>query len=640
MAGMLHAHLRAVANERVVGREGERQSIRQVFAQGATERVVYLWGEGGMGKTTLLGAAVAEADDAGWRPIVIDAVAVGADIGLLDSALAGAVDDGSRPPVVVIDGAEAMWSVLPVLRERIAARLPGDARVLIAGRRAPDPGWQSGGWEHITRVIPLGPLDQHDAVAVLARLGVTDARQVGRIVRWAKGLPLALAVGGAASPPDGDPATLGSELWRRVSHPEVGDHQPDALLLMAIVGRVDAGLLRGVVHDEHPAETLAWLGALSFTTAVGSRVGLHDRLRDALRREMRIRDPLRAQQLRLAAADHLRDRALAGEAHLIGDLRGLIDEETVQTGFEVDPNLGMYVDRVRFGDAAALFARLDSPAGPWWDRLARWLAEAPTQVLAVRDAEQHLAAVAIWVTPQTAPPWAAEDPILTSALSYAERISPGGNAVILLDAEPLVSGPQSMTAIFGLANPGVLARCGLTNPNTIVALCGPLPAEPRQLVTALGFERHESLDRRYHDRDYEGWVLDCGPGGLVDATHELVYRSCGATRRAGSAEPSAGEVRELLRCFHRPDVLANVPWAVGRTPARRAACVQERLYAALDATFGSSADELLSRRCIELGYLAEDASHSRAQAELYLSRTAYFRRLADACSRLAAQVVR
>jgi hypothetical protein len=105
---------------------------------------------------------------------------------------------------------------------------------------------------------------------------------------------------------------------------------------------------------------------------------------------------------------------------------------------------------------------------------------------------------------------------------------------------------------------------------------------------------------------------------------------------AGAAAPDAERRRdedlhrvalEAVRAAARPAVLA-------RTPFTRA-----EIDAAVGAAFGSSGDDALLRRVVELADLDADVSHDQAMERLAVSRATYYRHLRQARARLAATLV-
>jgi hypothetical protein len=97
----------------------------------------------------------------------------------------------------------------------------------------------------------------------------------------------------------------------------------------------------------------------------------------------------------------------------------------------------------------------------------------------------------------------------------------------------------------------------------------------------------------------------------------------------------AESVRSALKSFHRPSELAANPLATGTEPDQRAASVRALLEQAVAGAFGDTADEVLARRTLELGYLDPSITHEGAADTLHLSRAAYFRRLRQAVDRVA-----
>ena len=122
---------------------------------------------------------------------------------------------------------------------------------------------------------------------------------------------------------------------------------------------------------------------------------------------------------------------------------------------------------------------------------------------------------------------------------------------------------------------------------------------------------------------------------LLDYIAEL-ERGDGVGEPVEAARPvSVADVRDALRNFHRPALLAGSPLGAGAGARARAEFVRARLAEAVAHSFGATPDELLLRSVIERGYLEPGTTHEQVARELYLSRTSYFRRLRRATERLA-----
>lgn len=131
--------------------------------------------------------------------------------------------------------------------------------------------------------------------------------------------------------------------------------------------------------------------------------------------------------------------------------------------------------------------------------------------------------------------------------------------------------------------------------------------------------------------------IDYGPGGLLGAQLNVVYREVGYHGSRSRAVVAVGfeVVRDALRDLRVPHRLATSPLAEGEGTAARAASVRARLDAAVEEAFGSTDDERGLRDVLTRGYLDPAPSHELAADSLHYSRSAYFRRLRTATERLA-----
>ena len=110
---------------------------------------------------------------------------------------------------------------------------------------------------------------------------------------------------------------------------------------------------------------------------------------------------------------------------------------------------------------------------------------------------------------------------------------------------------------------------------------------------------------------------------------------------AAAAVDLTADVRDALRHWHRPDRLAASPLATGDGTTTRAADLQGRLLAAIQASFGATDEDRELRQTLEAGYVSADGrSHESVAEALYVSRAQYFRRLRTAVDRVALTVAR
>jgi hypothetical protein len=157
----------------------------------------------------------------------------------------------------------------------------------------------------------------------------------------------------------------------------------------------------------------------------------------------------------------------------------------------------------------------------------------------------------------------------------------------------------------------------------------------------MGYAAHPELDTIDGERTVHCCIRDCGPAGSLGLPRHIVYRDIGLQPPAPGAvtQLAAETIREALRCFHQPNRLATSPLARGGTVQERAESVRRVVRQAVEDTFGDSPAERLLRDTIVRGYLDPDAGHERAQLDLHVSRTTYFRQLSDASQRVADHVL-
>ncbi len=152
-----------------VGRKRELGFLDSLFVDDPPANVVLVHGPGGIGKSTLLRHVQRRGEAAGWTPVLVEARDLPPVPDALDDALAEARD--VERPLVLIDSYERMAALGGYLRRAVLPQLPDATIVVIAGRRAPEPGWCEGGWEGLTVELELEPLSGAESRGAAGRPG-------------------------------------------------------------------------------------------------------------------------------------------------------------------------------------------------------------------------------------------------------------------------------------------------------------------------------------------------------------------------------------------------------------------------------------------------------------------------------------
>jgi hypothetical protein len=200
-----------------VGRQHELKCWRNAIT-GSGVSVFYLYGPGGIGKTSLLYAFAAEArcraiattpiDTRDLEPTLrVTAALDGAGL----SATSG--DPNGSQRVVLVDTYEHRWPIEPLVRFELLRRVQGTTLLVIAGRLPPSAEWRALSlWGSMIMLIALPNLAPPEATEHLARRG-SEARRPRRSSRFRMAIPWH-----SRSPPKRS-GTRRRRLFRPAAHP-------------------------------------------------------------------------------------------------------------------------------------------------------------------------------------------------------------------------------------------------------------------------------------------------------------------------------------------------------------------------------------------------------------------------------------
>ncbi|MFE3442624.1 AAA family ATPase [Nocardia sp. NPDC059180] len=289
---------------RFVGRAAELALVAEALeCDEPLFSVLYLYGPGGIGKSSLLEVIADSASATGAIVVRLDGRELAPNPAELLDALARVVEvpvDGpiSAPGrlVMLVDTYERLAPLDDWLRRRLLPRLPASAVTVIAGRMPPDPAWRAEvGLGELLRVVALRNLSPVESREFLRVNGV-DPKRHDQIVTVSHGHPLGLALVTDLYARDGDVPDdpLSPDLVAALLHRFVdvvpSDRHRQALEVCALARVTTEPLLRDVLGVEDANDLFGWLRDLSFVYPGSDGLHPHDLARDALDADLRWRD--------------------------------------------------------------------------------------------------------------------------------------------------------------------------------------------------------------------------------------------------------------------------------------------------------------------------------------------------------------
>jgi len=306
--------LSAARQRRFVGRANEVTAFQSVLQAEALPYVVlYIFGPGGVGKTTLLRQLQQLCGQNSATAVYIDARNIEASPDALMTTLANALGQpGHTQPlqiigergtrhVLFIDTFELLVPLDGWLRDVFMPGTPENLLVVLAGREAPATGWRSDPvWNELMRVLPLRNLTPEESRTYLSQRNIPD-NQHQAILNFTHGHPLALSLVadtfaqrqsmGEPFRPEDAPDVIKTLLEQFVQKVPGPAHRA-ALEACALTRVMTEAVLSVALDMPLVSELFEWLRGLSFIES--NRLGLfpHDLLREALVADLRWRNPV------------------------------------------------------------------------------------------------------------------------------------------------------------------------------------------------------------------------------------------------------------------------------------------------------------------------------------------------------------
>ncbi|MCW7944396.1 hypothetical protein AAW14_20775 [Streptomyces hygroscopicus] len=416
-----------------VGRRRETAAFTDLLAAGAGA-VVFVYGPGGIGKTTLLHHFADLGAEAGRSVTRLRADELGTAFGGVEG-----LADTPRA-LVTVDGVDGSRASDRLLLEQLVGRIGEDAVLVLAGREAPPLVWRTDpAWLGLLHTMRLGPLPVDDGVELLRLRGVPDGDHE-RLLDFTHGHPLALALvadvraQGGVDPlsPAASPEVVGVLLDALLDTVPTQMHRR-ALEACAQVLVTTEPLLAALLQVPDARGLFYWLRDLSVVEYNSRGIHPHDMIRELLDSELRWRHPEQRVELRRRASSYYEavfsDGGTARQRAVLTDFaylhRGNPLVGPLLTHVAADSSQALYLDMLSIGPAAeedvpALLAMATQHEGPASARLlAAWWGHPAGAWHTVRGPEAEPVGFCTVLTLGTQPPdGAPADPAVEAACDF------------------------------------------------------------------------------------------------------------------------------------------------------------------------------------------------------------------------------
>ncbi len=451
MSSRLADRLAAARRRRFIGRTAELTLFESaIAAEELPFFVLYVYGPGGLGKTSLLsqfarlagqGQVLAYALDARNIEPTPEAFNAGLCLAMGIAPTSSPTDALAARPgrhVILVDTYELLAPLDSWLRDVFLPQLPERVLVVLASRNPPAPAWRADpGWQPFLRSLPLRNLSPEEGRDYLIQRDVPE-EELKTVLDFTHSYPLALSLVAdlydqrsgfhfkATEAPDVIKILL-EQFLQQVPGPA---HRA-ALESCALVRVTTESLLAQLVGLPDANELFEWLRGLSFIQTRPGGLFPHDLARESLVADLRWRNPEWYAELHRRARVFYTHRLQATQGPeqqlaLFDFVYLHRDNPVVRPFFEWQAGGRSVPDRLRKDDIPALVAMVASHEGATSVPLAEhWLARQPHNVIVFRDSEDQPAGFMTLVAlEQATPEDRALDPGVATAWDFLRRKAP------------------------------------------------------------------------------------------------------------------------------------------------------------------------------------------------------------------------
>jgi hypothetical protein len=303
--------------------------------------------------------------------------------------------------LLVIDDIDALRLLDAWLWRSLLPSLPENVDTVLTGRHVPVPAWFQTSLSVSPVTLELQPLPDADAIALL-RAGGLDSDSASRINRIARGYPLALMLAASCYHFIDDidfhetaelriADQLAQKFLAEISDPTVRE----ALECSSIVRVINVPLLQAMLPGADAVRTFEQLRTLALVKTARDGVVLHEAIRGAIARNLRVTDPQRFLAYRRKSWTYVtRELKTAPASELwryTADLLFMLETPVIREAFFPSGARHLVVEPARKTDASAIIAlarRYDGADAA--HALECWLARIPQAFTVVRDHQAKL----------------------------------------------------------------------------------------------------------------------------------------------------------------------------------------------------------------------------------------------------------